>query len=74
LLPREPVGHLTERDGTFTAGPNYEPFAGRQLAAWGWHDRPMSLADDLAEWADVDGAQLALGKAIGVFTDVPYGP
>ncbi|MCG5441134.1 hypothetical protein NIE79_000068 [Micromonospora sp. NIE79] len=29
----------------------------------------MALADELAEWTDVDGAQYELGRAVGLFTD-----
>ncbi|MET8909584.1 hypothetical protein [Micromonospora sp. NPDC004551] len=29
----------------------------------------MALADDLAEWTDVDGAQYELGRSLGLFTD-----
>jgi hypothetical protein len=29
----------------------------------------VSLAEDLSVWADVDGAQYALGHAIGVFAE-----
>ncbi|WP_433270297.1 hypothetical protein ACQPWR_14760 [Micromonospora vinacea] len=29
----------------------------------------MGLADALAEWTDVDGAQYELGRTVGLFTD-----
>ncbi|MGN9810170.1 hypothetical protein ACTMSW_12525 [Micromonospora sp. BQ11] len=29
----------------------------------------MALADDLAEWTDVDGAQYVLGRSLGLFSD-----
>ncbi|MEU7613456.1 hypothetical protein [Micromonospora sp. NPDC049204] len=29
----------------------------------------MGLADALADWTDVDGAQYALGRAVGLFVD-----
>ncbi|MEV1319622.1 hypothetical protein AB0J14_26485 [Micromonospora arborensis] len=29
----------------------------------------MGLADALAEWTDVDGAQYELGRAVGLFSD-----
>jgi hypothetical protein len=29
----------------------------------------MSLAEPLAQWTDVDGAQYELGRTLGLFTD-----
>jgi hypothetical protein len=38
----------------------------------GQHDGPVSLADDLNDWADWDGAAYALGRSLGLFHDTDF--